>query len=351
MWGFIALSFKGLVMRLHSPPRLAFTLIELLVVIAIIAVLIGLLLPAVQKVRASAARMKCQNNLKQLGLALHSYEGTRGALPPSSVQSPAVADMPVLRDFQKVGTAGTAPTDFAKHCFLAIILPYIEQGNVLQKSGIVYDFRQDWFATNNQPAAGTRIPTFECPAVPYDHLVNPIVEPASYGSGWVPATSDYMAVNRANNRAVVWTAMGMPYPGDPAVKGVLGSNAFTPLLAVTDGLSNTLMLAEAGARPQAWRFGARQTDVTYLNGVWAQSSNDIAVDGSAAAGGTLSLAADVPTSCQLNCNNQGEIYSFHTDGANVVLGDGSVRFLRKSISLVNLQLMCSRADGYPVNLD
>ncbi len=338
-------------MRLSSRSRPGFTLIELLVVIAIIAVLIGLLLPAVQKVRAAAARMKCSNNLKQLGLALHNYEGTRGSLPPSSIQTPAAADMPGLRDFQKVGTTGTVNTDYAKHCFLAIILPYIEQGNVLQQSGVAYDFRQDWFATGNRAASATRIPTFECPSVSYDHKINPILEPATYGTGWIPATSDYMSVNRSNNRAVVWTAMGLTYPGPDGIKGVLGSNVFTPLLTVTDGLSNTIMLAEAGARPQSWRFNVRQADPTYMNGAWAHSGNDIAVDGSNAAGSTLATAAEVPTSCQVNCANQGEIYSFHTSGANVSMGDGSVRFLKTSVSLVNLQLMCSRADGYPVTLD
>ncbi|MBP3960221.1 DUF1559 domain-containing protein [Gemmata sp. G18] len=338
-------------MRFHSGPRRAFTLIELLVVIAIIAILIGLLLPAVQKVREAAARLKCSNNLKQLGLALHNYEGTRGALPPSSVQTPTAAAMSGLRDFQKVGTTGTLNTDYAKHCFLAIILPYIEQGNVLQQNGTVYDLRQDWFAPNNQAAAATRIPTFECPSVSYEHKMNPILEPATYGSGWSPATSDYMAVNRGNNRTAIWTAMGLTYPGDDGIKSVLGSNVFTPLLTVTDGLSNTIMLAEAGARPQSWKFGVRQTDPTFMNGAWAHSGNDIAVDGSNPAGGTLSAAADVPAACSVNCANQGEIYAFHTGGANVTLGDGSVRFLRKSISLVVLQKMCARADGYPVELD
>ena len=331
--------------------RRGFTLIELLVVIAIIAILIGLLLPAVQKVREAAARLKCSNNVKQVGLALHNYEGTRGALPPSSVQNPAVAAMAGLKDFQKVGTPGTNQADFAKHCFLAIILPYIEQGNVLKQNGTEYNLRLDWFDPNNRAAAATRIPTFECPTVSFGHQINPILEPGTYGSGWVPATSDYMAVNRANNRPAIWTAMGLTYPGDDAIKGVLGSNVFTPLLTVTDGLSNTIMFAEAGSRPQSWKFGVRQPDPTFMNGAWAHSGNDIAVDGSNSAGNTLSAAGDVPNACTINCANQGEIYAFHSGGANVGLGDGSVRFLRTGISLITLQKMCARADGLPVEID
>jgi prepilin-type N-terminal cleavage/methylation domain-containing protein len=343
-------------MQTHSRPRSAFTLIELLVVIAIIAILIGLLLPAVQKVREAAARIKCANNLKQLGLAVHNYESSFQSLPPAIVNGPGAADWVGLAEFQKnPGVPPSGGGDFARHGFLSIILPYIEQGNVLSSVPGGYNLRLDWSDPVNQPASSTRIPTYECPAVPGDHLITPIP------SGWTrsPATGDYWPVTRANDKAPVWNTLGMNFPGTDAVRGVLTHNQRTNIMGIPDGLSNTLMLAESGARHEGWSAGRKYADASALSGIrgaWAAESNNIVSAGTrgpiiagAAPAGKVSTAAHVPGAVAVNGWNQGELYSFHSGICNVVLGDGSVRSLSASISLGSLQKLSARGDGYPLD--
>src|SRR5262245_18405044 len=135
--------------------RSAFTLIELLVVIAIIAILIGLLLPAVQTIREAAARLQCSNNLKQSGLAIHNYHETYGFLPPA--RADAAPGFPVVEFNVPAPATGTIA-----HGPAIFLLPIIEQDNLYKQ----YRFDLDWRHATNRPVVRTTVKTFVCPSAP-----------------------------------------------------------------------------------------------------------------------------------------------------------------------------------------
>ena len=341
-------------MRFHSGPRRAFTLIELLVVIAIIAILIGLLLPAVQKVREAAARMKCSNNLKQLALAVHNYESAYGSLPPAIVNTGTRTPIPGLNEYLYAPTPATGGI-YAHHGFLSVMLPYIEQGNVLMAAAGGYNYTKDWNDPVNQPATSIRIPTYECPSSPAQHIVNP--NPTS--TTFFPATSDYWPVSRANTNMNAWTGAQVSFPGIDACNAVLTANQRTNFMAITDGLSNTMMLGESGARQEGWAWGkqyATSGAMSFTGGAWASDSNNITCSGTKGpvTPGVKPFkvgngASDTTGAQAINAWNQGELYAFHTGVCNIAMGDGSVRSLRDSISLGAMFKLASRADGNPLD--
>ncbi len=300
-------------------PR-AFTLIELLVVIAIIAVLIGLLLPAVQKVREAAARMSCQNNLKQIALACTNYEVRNGRYPPSNTFGP-YNGWPVL------------------------VLPDLEQENVRN----IYVATANWYDPANDVPRNSRVKTFLCPSA-NGQRVGRSSAPNTTGAAYTGAAWDY-----SNVAVVAQTLLAyLNYP-DPASypitwRGVMSSQGST-VAQIADGLSNTLLIVEDANRPEYWVKGKRVTDRdpsfggdgtatgTLVGGLWADHDKGFGIEGTSADGNTF--VGD----CAINCNNAFEVYAFHTGGANVALADGSVRFLREGMAIRTLAALGTRAGG------
>ncbi len=294
--------------------RSAFTLIELLVVIAIIAILIGLLLPAVQKVREAAARMQCSNNLKQISLACHNYEGVYGFLPPGAVGTPK----------------GTAFSFSAPHNSIhTFLLPYIEQENLYrlmstqsnpqgQTQGLlgvendptVFTPSGWWNNTINFNVARTRVKTFECPSdATRDNSVNGVfiatyAQNLTFTGGYYPnpTGNTFGKTNYVSSAGCIGPATNSAFYNK--YNGIFSNRSKGTLIGITDGTSQTAFFVES-------LFGGQPT-------------RDFAV--SWMGGGIAVHAWGLPN--QAVWYTQG---SFHTGVVQVGRGDGSIGSIRKGV--------------------
>jgi prepilin-type N-terminal cleavage/methylation domain-containing protein len=312
----------------------AFTLIELLVVIAIIAVLIGLLLPAIQKVREAANRISCQNNLKQLGLACLNYEGTNRVMPPS---------------FLIDATPGAgSPYPFNAQGWGQYLLPYIEQDNVAAQYKLEFPFSSSPRiipgTPDNQAVISTSLKVMLCPSAPHSTMT--YTDTTSFPPfAWTAAVADY-APNDVINRPTFFGypstvskdqltgAMQPVIRGSATLLTALGvaPTAQRPITGITDGTSNTLLLSEDAGRPVRWING-KSYPSRYTNGAgWGDLFSEYGLDGTTVVtDANGNLQDNMPGNCAINCSNDNETYAFHSGGANHVFADGSVHFLRAGI--------------------
>jgi prepilin-type N-terminal cleavage/methylation domain-containing protein/prepilin-type processing-associated H-X9-DG protein len=342
--------------------RYGFTLIELLVVIAIIAILIGLLVPAVQKVREAAARTTCQNNLKQLGLAAQAYHDVKKELPPAIIMPYAVQGD--SNTDSQLNDARFGPN------WAVLILPYIEQAplyNQMQAGN--WNSRDIWLNKKPAPAqtwksfVGTELPVMRCPSDAPRYLL------AAGGRGVSHNLSGWARGNYAINAGPSWwyNSVGGAYgtesvllPSGATVNlpgaGPAGINYGSTMAELTsgDGTSNTILINEIRVGPEptdprgVWALGFPGSSVTSAHGAGDDTAPNDPRSHSDDIQGGWNNVDDIMGSWEGCLSWQATARSKHTGGVNACFGDGSVRFISNNIHPGIWYCLNSRNDRQPV---
>ena len=315
--------------------RKAFTLVELLVVITIIAILAGLLLPAVQIARDAGRRSSCANNLQQIGVAMLAFESANRGLPP-----------------RRYGPTWTpAETNYGYCGWGAVILPYLDLKNIQR----LYNYRGNFYDAANQEAVNKSLAVYSCPATQSSRSMN-ICDVNQNASG-TGIAGDYFGANGVHAWWFPEAAVNTAYSAN--TETALADNRFKALAEITDGLSSTLLITEQAGRPDWYILGAKQlttvgsgpnsvtttingTTYTQTNPAWwgCWASYQTAVfytysDDGATPNGTNAI----------NMNNSQGIYSFHRGGANAVFCDSAVHFLGTGLSPTVLGAIITARSG------
>ena len=351
--------------RPKTSARPAFTLIELLVVIAIIAILISLLLPAVQQAREAARRTQCKNNLKQLGIALHNYHDVHRRLPAGYFSYPtSTGSAPAWAQLDPQTWDGGPGWSWA-----ASLLPFLDQGNI--STAVNFD-QPMWFPGNRDPIA-TKLSVFLCPSSsggdePFTVLSadgSPRLiqgEPIRVGRSHYVASHGQESCWGECGAATEGTVFTNIYTGETKTVPIHGDasrvadgpffrNSGTRFRDVTDGLTNTIFLGE---------HSSKLSDKTWVGVVPGASTPPrfSSPENGADAAATMVLVHAGPSGGELDITgfpiihpinfptfHVGQMYSEHTGGGQVCLGDGSVRFVTESIDLLLWAELSSMNEG------